>query len=85
MADEYSEPPALLSPGRLRQCEAWKLAYADFLLRAELYGLRAELLAVRFLPDDSASAQALPTKLGGSEDGGIGASSFSLLGCSGTS
>lgn len=46
--------PTLLPPERLRQCEAWKLAYADFLFRSELYGLRAELLAVRFVGEHAA-------------------------------
>jgi hypothetical protein len=54
-------PPSLLPPERRIQCEAWKLVYADFLLRIELLGPRVELLQYTFIegePGFSARAAA---------------------------
>ena len=40
-------------------CEGFKLAYADFLLRSGLLGVRAKLLQFRFLEDKQISGNAV--------------------------
>lgn len=37
-------------------CEAWKLSYADFLLRHHLLGVRMTLLSYRFITSSTSTA-----------------------------
>ncbi|ORX34388.1 hypothetical protein BD324DRAFT_683340 [Kockovaella imperatae] len=57
--------PGLMTPEMRLQFEGFKLAYADFLLRAELYTLRASLLQFKFLEQETPGTRAasgdLPT------------------------
>ena len=46
-------------------CEGFKFAYADFLLRCELYSLRAALLRYNFLDHETAAGRAASGELGG--------------------
>ena len=43
------DPPELLDAALRVLCEGFKLAYAEFLLRCELYGIRATLLQYSFV------------------------------------
>ncbi|WVQ84028.1 hypothetical protein IAT38_006173 [Cryptococcus sp. DSM 104549] len=47
---DQTPTPSLLPPELLPLCEAWKLAYADFLLRAGLLGIRTTLMGFEFIP-----------------------------------
>jgi len=49
----------LLPPQLRAQCEGWKLAYADFLLRCDLLRVRAELLQHQFLRGDGVPQRAV--------------------------
>lgn len=64
--------PELLPLRRRIQCEAWKLAYADYLLRVGLLGKRAELLQHDFLPGSAGpavrAAAGQPTSFGSGHD-----------------
>lgn len=48
-----SEPPELLDANLRAKCEGFKLAYADFLLRCGLLGIRAALLQYRFVESET--------------------------------
>lgn len=51
MLTHYRPAPTLLSPDILPLCEAWKVAYADFLLRMDLLGHRSAILQYSFVDD----------------------------------
>ncbi|KAK8846765.1 hypothetical protein IAR55_005853 [Kwoniella newhampshirensis] len=53
---DESPTPSLLPDGVRPTCEAWKLAYADFLLRAGLLGVRANLMTYEFVPNSKSAA-----------------------------
>ena len=50
-----SEPPELLDLHLRVMCEGFKLAYADFLLRCGLLGIRAALLQYRFVESETSA------------------------------
>ncbi|TYJ52693.1 hypothetical protein B9479_006699 [Cryptococcus floricola] len=61
-----SPSQTLLYPAMMAVCEAWKLAYADFLLRHNLLGIRTTLLRYQFIPHNQHSAvQAASGEVGG--------------------
>ncbi|ODN75389.1 hypothetical protein L202_06547, partial [Cryptococcus amylolentus CBS 6039] len=61
-----SPSQTLIYPAMMAVCEAWKLAYADYLLRHNLLGIRTTLLMYRFIPHNQHSAvQAASGKIGG--------------------
>lgn len=49
LTETYSEPPSLLDQETRITCELVKLAYADFLLRSDLLGIRTALMQYNFL------------------------------------
>lgn len=51
-----SSTPSLLPQDMLPLCEAWKLSYADFLLRHHLLGVRMTLLSYRFITSSTSTA-----------------------------
>ncbi|WVQ76797.1 hypothetical protein IAR50_006471 [Cryptococcus sp. DSM 104548] len=56
----------LIGPGMMATCEAWKLAYADFLLRHNFLGIRTTLLRYHFIPhDQNIAVQAASGEIGG--------------------
>ncbi|KIS02247.1 vacuolar membrane protein [Cryptococcus deuterogattii 2001/935-1] len=53
---DESSTPSLLPQEMLPLCEAWKLSYADFLLRHNLLGVRTILLSYRFITSSTSAA-----------------------------
>lgn len=53
---DESSTPSLLPQDMLPLCEAWKLSYADFLLRHHLLGVRMTLLSYRFITSSTSTA-----------------------------